>query len=293
MNAPIHHVWKRFQPLGLALLLHAGLALFLLFNPIFSPPKPISLTHVEFVVWPNISQKRAEIQSDAQPPGTAQPLNPVISPPPEPVVMTPSPPDSADVVPLPFKADLMEAKPTPSPIRVVNIKPRKRKKRPQQAVQRRQSIKQQTPTEKRTPQITIPVTTQRSTNTELSSPLLLSGQHKERPGRDGEVRASKDGGRSRMYTPPRSDADYLNNPKPNYPAFARRRGLQGVVVLAVEVDSSGLPLAVSVKRGSGYKILDRSALLTVQQWRFIPAQRGGTPVRATVNIPIRFQLMDS
>ena len=92
------------------------------------------------------------------------------------------------------------------------------------------------------------------------------------------------------YTPPKSDVAYLNNPKPTYPAFARRRELQGVVLLNVMVDISGLPLTVTVKQGSGHRILDESALQAVKQWHFVPAQRGGIPVQAVVTIPIRFQL---
>ncbi|MEO5362111.1 MAG: energy transducer TonB [Magnetococcus sp. DMHC-8] len=92
------------------------------------------------------------------------------------------------------------------------------------------------------------------------------------------------------YIPPSSKAAYLENPKPVYPAFARRQGTEGVVLLSVEVDSTGLPLTVALKQSSGHELLDRAALQAVQQWRFVPAQRGGAPVRAQVDVPIRFQL---
>ena len=94
------------------------------------------------------------------------------------------------------------------------------------------------------------------------------------------------------FTPPKSDIAYWNNPKPTYPAMARRREIQGVVLLSVVVDVSGFPLTVTVKQGSGHRILDESALQAVKQWHFVPAQRGGRPVQAMITIPIRFQLMN-
>lgn len=93
------------------------------------------------------------------------------------------------------------------------------------------------------------------------------------------------------YTPPLSHAAHLSNPQPTYPANARRRGFQGTVLLSVEVDTTGLPIKVTIKRGSGHAILDRSALSTIKQWRFVPAQNAGVAIRAMVDVPIRFQLI--
>jgi protein TonB len=82
------------------------------------------------------------------------------------------------------------------------------------------------------------------------------------------------------------------NPKPLYPALARRRGYEGTVRLKVEVLTSGKVGRIWVKQSSGYEILDRSALKTVNDWRFIPARFGGIPVKSTVIIPVTFQLED-
>jgi TonB family protein len=82
------------------------------------------------------------------------------------------------------------------------------------------------------------------------------------------------------------------NPKPPYPEVARRRGYEGTVRLKVEVLASGEVERIWVKQSSGYEVLDRSALKTVQNWRFIPAQFGGIPVKSTVIIPVTFQLKD-
>jgi hypothetical protein len=41
---------------------------------------------------------------------------------------------------------------------------------------------------------------------------------------------------------------------------------------------------------AAYEILDQSALLTIRQWRFIPARKGGEAIPFWVNIPIKFHL---
>jgi protein TonB len=83
---------------------------------------------------------------------------------------------------------------------------------------------------------------------------------------------------------------YAENPKPLYPQEARKRGYQGEVVLRVEVLSNGRVGQVEVKKSSGYKLLDQSALTAVKQWRFIPAKKGDNTIPIWVNIPIKFQL---
>jgi periplasmic protein TonB len=94
------------------------------------------------------------------------------------------------------------------------------------------------------------------------------------------------------YTPPSSNAAYLNNPKPVYPVAARRRGMEGLVRLEVEVSPHGHPVSVTIKESSGSRILDVSARDAVKQWRFEPARHMGRAVTARVEVPIRFQLSD-
>ena len=81
-------------------------------------------------------------------------------------------------------------------------------------------------------------------------------------------------------------------PKPTYPAFARRLGHEGRVVIRIQVLSSGTVAAASIERSSGYAVLDEVALATIKRWRFRPAQRAGQPVDATLNVPITFKLQE-
>ncbi|MCW8914792.1 MAG: energy transducer TonB [Magnetovibrio sp.] len=100
-------------------------------------------------------------------------------------------------------------------------------------------------------------------------------------------------GSQNAYVPPSSTAAYLRNPKPTYPALAQRRAMQGVVLLLVEVSINGKPSSVKVKKGSGFAILDKAALRAVRQWQFAPAKRGGKPIAASIEVPIRFILNDA
>jgi TonB family protein len=83
---------------------------------------------------------------------------------------------------------------------------------------------------------------------------------------------------------------YAENPKPIYPQEARRKGYEGEVILKVEVLPNGRVGQIEVKSSSGYKLLDRSALATVKQWKFVPAQKGEKTIPLWVNIPVKFQL---
>jgi protein TonB len=77
---------------------------------------------------------------------------------------------------------------------------------------------------------------------------------------------------------------------PSYPAFSRRLGEAGKVVLRVELDEAGRVSAASVSSSSGYRRLDETALAAVRTWRCSPAQRDGEPVRAVALQPFNFVL---
>ena len=83
---------------------------------------------------------------------------------------------------------------------------------------------------------------------------------------------------------------YVENPKPLYPQEARSKGLEGEVILRVEVLPNGRVGQIELKKSSGYELLDRSALTAVREWRFIPAKKGEKAIPLWVNIPIKFQL---
>ena len=86
-------------------------------------------------------------------------------------------------------------------------------------------------------------------------------------------------------TPPQ----LLREVKPDYTDDARRRGIEGDVVLEIVVRSDGSVGEVKVLQGLGGG-LDRRAIDAVRQWKFSPAKRFGNPVDVLVEVAVEFKL---
>jgi protein TonB len=89
---------------------------------------------------------------------------------------------------------------------------------------------------------------------------------------------------------PSSDAQYLQNPKPAYPAISKRFGEQGKVVVRVLIGADGLAQQAEIRQSSGFERLDKAALATVLSWRYVPGKRGGVPQSMWFEVPINFKL---
>ena len=89
---------------------------------------------------------------------------------------------------------------------------------------------------------------------------------------------------------PLSNADYLQNPKPAYPALSKRLGEQGKVVMRVLIGADGTPQKAELRQSSGFERLDQAALNTVLKWRYVPGKRGGVAEDMWFNVPINFVL---
>lgn len=86
-------------------------------------------------------------------------------------------------------------------------------------------------------------------------------------------------------TPP----ELLREVKPEYTEEARRRGVEGDVVLEIVVRRDGSVGDLKVMQGLGAG-LDRRAIDAVRQWRFSPARRHGVPVDVMVEVAVEFKL---
>lgn len=89
---------------------------------------------------------------------------------------------------------------------------------------------------------------------------------------------------------PSSNADYLQNPKPAYPALSKRLGEQGRVVVRVLIGADGIAQKAELRQSSGFDRLDQAALNTVLKWRYVPGKRGGVAEDMWFNVPINFVL---
>lgn len=89
---------------------------------------------------------------------------------------------------------------------------------------------------------------------------------------------------------PSSDAQYLQNPKPAYPALSRRMNEHGKVVIRVLIGVEGQAQKAEIFQSSGFDRLDQAALKTVLGWRYVPGKRAGIPEAMWFNVPINFVL---
>jgi protein TonB len=96
-----------------------------------------------------------------------------------------------------------------------------------------------------------------------------------------------------VVEPPQYKAAYLSNPRPQYPLAARRRGIEGTVLIRAEISTAGECLRAEIRKGSGYEMLDHAALEAVKKWRFVPAKRGSQAIVAWVEVPITFKLEEN
>ncbi len=86
-------------------------------------------------------------------------------------------------------------------------------------------------------------------------------------------------------TPPR----LLKEVKADYTEDARRRGVEGEVVMEIVVRRDGLVGDVTVTQGLAAGLNER-AVQAVRQWRFAPSERQGAPVDVMVEVSVEFKL---
>ena len=84
----------------------------------------------------------------------------------------------------------------------------------------------------------------------------------------------------------------IENPHPEYPIIARKKGWQGRLLLAVHIDKNGNVLNVHVKETSGFEVLDKVSVKTIRDWKFLPARHGDNNVEDNINIPVSFKLIN-
>jgi protein TonB len=83
---------------------------------------------------------------------------------------------------------------------------------------------------------------------------------------------------------------YRKNPIPDYPSLARKKNIEGTVILEVKVNPNGTVAEMHLFQSSGHSILDKAAMNSVRKWIFEPGMKGDEPIPMWVRIPIRFQL---
>ncbi|HTQ06856.1 MAG TPA: energy transducer TonB [Polyangiaceae bacterium] len=77
--------------------------------------------------------------------------------------------------------------------------------------------------------------------------------------------------------------------RPEFTTEARTAGVDGVVMIDLEIDDRGDVISAKVRKGLGHG-LDESSLEAAKKTHFIPATRCGKPVAAPLVIKMRFSL---
>jgi TonB family protein len=91
--------------------------------------------------------------------------------------------------------------------------------------------------------------------------------------------------RSRVMTMPTP----IERQEPEYTQEAWDEGIQGTVILLVDVGENGAIGEIRSHQGLGYG-LDEQAIKAVRSWRFNPATDDGRPIKGTTWVPLRFTL---
>ncbi len=85
-----------------------------------------------------------------------------------------------------------------------------------------------------------------------------------------------------------AESSLIRRVEPDYPEDARRRGIQGPVVLDLRIAQDGA--VEDVSRVSGQTLLADAAISAVKQWRFKPHLVAGREVEMQTRITLRFAL---
>ena len=126
-------------------------------------------------------------------------------------------------------------------------------------------------------------------DSEALEEVVFSDQHRELPP-EKNVLSSTASQESRGALTKAGPLAHMN-PAPPYPRVARQRGWEGTVRLEVFVSKDGIPETVGIDKSSGHDVLDRAALQTVREWKFIPARSGSIRFSSRITIPIQFSLI--
>ncbi len=77
----------------------------------------------------------------------------------------------------------------------------------------------------------------------------------------------------------------------DYPEEARRKGIQGRLVLHFVVEPDGSTSDIEILQPL-HPLCDSAAVRALRRTSFVPGQQAGRPVRVRMRLPVRFELLD-
>ncbi len=78
-----------------------------------------------------------------------------------------------------------------------------------------------------------------------------------------------------------------------YPALARKQGWQGIVTVALRIESDGLLKRIQIRQSSGYNVLDDSALNSLRKIKRLRTEEQYTDRPHRLTLRVVYQLTDS
>lgn len=127
-----------------------------------------------------------------------------------------------------------------------------------------------------------------SSNESASSSAAESSSAASSNNGGGNTPSSGSKGKGGGIIPP----SILSKTEPSYPQSARQEGLEGAVILKIEILENGRAGNISVSRSSGHDSLDNAAIAALREWRFTPAKDrdSGHAITCYTTLPIAFRL---
>ncbi len=81
----------------------------------------------------------------------------------------------------------------------------------------------------------------------------------------------------------------IYSPDPEYSDKARKKKINGTVVLSLTVGTDGLAHDIQVEKKLGYG-LDEKAVEAIRKWKFQPELKDGQPIETRINVEMAFRL---
>ncbi len=81
----------------------------------------------------------------------------------------------------------------------------------------------------------------------------------------------------------------MHQVEPRYSKLAKKKKIEGHVIVSLIVDETGKPQDVHVKQGLGYG-LDEEAVTAVRAWSFEPSRLNNKPVSIAMDVDVNFRV---
>lgn len=184
-------------------------------------------------------------------------------------------------------------KPEPKPVKSPSVK----KEPPKKAeVQPQKKVKPEVNPPKETKKKPLEKVTKKERKEEKTKPLPPK-KPIEKPEEKTEETAEEISEENQMTQAKSSSPMLVERPtfkvrpsQPKYPRMAKRKGMEGTVLIEVWLDEEGHQTHRSLLKSSGFELLDGAAMDAVKKWRFNGHEENGVALAHRVRIPVRFNL---